>query len=336
EATTFVPIPIQQSSDSVLPQDQWKYDPYAAHKDENGDIYARGAQDMKCVGSQYVEAIRRHFQRGRKQWLRTIHILWGADEEIAGEEGMARFCQMDEFEQLNIGFVLDEGIASETNQYNVFYAERCPWWLKVTCTGSPGHGSKFIPNTAAEKLQKMINKTLSFREEQKKILEEDPKKTLGDVTTLNLTIIEGGVQVNVLPEKYTAYFDIRVPPTVDFDSFGKQIDNWCREAGEGVQYEFLEKNNNKNMTPTTADDPWWNAFEKSLQKQKCEFTTGIFTGATDSRFIRALGYRSIGFSPMNNTPSLLHDHNEYLNEKVYLRGIEIYETLIDNLANVEE
>ncbi|KAK6748319.1 hypothetical protein RB195_001128 [Necator americanus] len=90
------------------------------------------------------------------------------------------------------------------------------------------------------------------------------------------------------------------------------------------------------MTPTTADDPWWNAFEKSLQKQKCEFTTGIFTGATDSRFIRALGYRSIGFSPMNNTPSLLHDHNEYLNEKVYLRGIEIYETLIDNLANVEE
>ncbi|KAK6748327.1 hypothetical protein RB195_001134 [Necator americanus] len=237
--TDVVPT-FKQSSDSVLPQDQWKYDPYAAHKDENGDIYARGAQDMKCVGSQYVEAIRRHFQRGRKQWLRTIHILWGADEEIAGEEGMARFCQMDEFEQLNIGFVLDEGIASETNQYNVFYAERCPWWLKVTCTGSPGHGSKFIPNTAAEKLQKMINKTLSFREEQKKILEEDPKKTLGDVTTLNLTIIEGGVQVNVLPEKYTAYFDIRVPPTVDFDSFGKQIDNWCREAGEGVQYEFLE------------------------------------------------------------------------------------------------
>lgn len=24
--------------------------------------------------------------------------------------------------------------------------------LKVTCTGSPGHGSKFIENTAAEKL----------------------------------------------------------------------------------------------------------------------------------------------------------------------------------------
>ena len=30
----------------------WKYPPFSAHKDENGDIYARGSQDMKCVGIQ--------------------------------------------------------------------------------------------------------------------------------------------------------------------------------------------------------------------------------------------------------------------------------------------
>ncbi|KAL6739993.1 hypothetical protein Aduo_013386 [Ancylostoma duodenale] len=325
------------SHTDVVPtfKEQWKYDPYSAHKDENGDIYARGAQDMKCVGSQYFEAIRRHFQRGKKQWLRTIHIVWGPDEEIGGSEGMAGFCKMDEFKQLNIGFVLDEGLASETAYYKVYYAERCPWWLKVTCTGSPGHGSKFIANTAAEKLQKLINTTLAFREEQRKILEGDHKKTLGDVTTLNLTILEGGVQVNVLPEKFTAFFDIRVPPTVDFEAFEREISGWCKDAGEGVTYEFVQKFENKNMTPTTPDDPWWNAFEKSLRDQGCEFSKEIFTGGTDSRFIRALGYRSIGFSPMNNTPSLLHDHNEYLNEKVFLRGVEIYETLIDNLANVK-
>ncbi len=26
---------------------KWKYDPFIAHKDEKGDIYARGTQDMK-------------------------------------------------------------------------------------------------------------------------------------------------------------------------------------------------------------------------------------------------------------------------------------------------
>ncbi|VDM75208.1 unnamed protein product [Strongylus vulgaris] len=312
----------QPNPDYGKAKDQWKYDPYAAHKDENGDIYARGAQDMKCVGSQYFEAIRRHFMRGKKRWLRTIHIVWGPDEEIGAAEGMAVFCKMDEFRDLNIGFVLDEGLASETSEYKVYFAERCPWWLKVTCTGSPGHGSKFISNTAGEKLQKLINQTLEFREKQRKILEADPSKTLGDVTTLNLTIIEGGVQVNVLPEKFIAYFDIRVPPTVCFDEFTEEIANWCRNAGEGVEYEFLQVIYH---------------ISKCMNKEKSKKMA-----ETSSRYYLLLnlylqlGYRSIGFSPMNNTPSLLHDHNEYLNEKVYLRGVEIYETLIDNLASLKQ
>ncbi|KJH48895.1 N-acyl-L-amino-acid amidohydrolase [Dictyocaulus viviparus] len=300
--------------------DQWKYDPYSAHKDENGDIYARGAQDMKCVGSQYIEALRRHFSRGKKQWLRTIHIVWGPDEELGGVDGGEKFCKTDEFHRLNIGFVLDEGLAR----------------VKITCCGSPGHGLKFIENTAVEKLQHVMNEALAFRERQRQILLADESLTLGDVTSLNLTIIEGGVQINVLPEKYTAYFDIRVPPTVDFDELESTIAKWCREAGDDVSYEFIQKNTNKNITPTTADDPWWNAFEKSLRDLNCQFTKEIFSGATDSRFLRSLGYRSIGFSPMINTPSLLHDHNEYLNENVYLEGVRIYETLIENLANVLE
>lgn len=32
--------------------EKWTYDPFAAHKDEKGNIYARGTQDMKSVGIQ--------------------------------------------------------------------------------------------------------------------------------------------------------------------------------------------------------------------------------------------------------------------------------------------
>ena len=41
-----------------------------------------------------------------------------------------------------------------------------------------------------------------------------------------------------------------------------------------------------------------------------------------------------GFSPMPETPILLHDHDEYIEEKVFLRGIQIYKDIIFNLANV--
>lgn len=47
-----------------------------------------------------------------------------------------------------------------------------------------------------------------------------------------------------------------------------------------------------------------------------------------------MGIPAIGFSPMNRTPILLHDHNEFLNELVFLKGIAVYQKLIPALANV--
>ena len=47
------------------------------------------------------------------------------------------------------------------------------------------------------------------------------------------------------------------------------------------------------------------------------------------------GVPAFGFSPMNNTPILLHDHNEFLNKDVFLRGIDVYCTIIKDLANTE-
>ena len=49
-----------------------------------------------------------------------------------------------------------------------------------------------------------------------------------------------------------------------------------------------------------------------------------------------IGIPALGFSAMNHTPILLHDHNEFLNERVFLRGIGIYEDIITALGNVEE
>lgn len=61
----------------------------------------------------------------------------------------------------------------------------------------------------------------------------------------------------------------------------------------------------------------------------------IFPASTDSRFIRELGIPALGFSPMRNTPILLHDHNEYIDERVFLDGIGVYERLIRDLASTE-
>lgn len=54
-------------------QNSWTYPPFSGHIDDEGKIYARGSQDMKCVGIQYLEAIRRLKESG-VNLKRTLHI----------------------------------------------------------------------------------------------------------------------------------------------------------------------------------------------------------------------------------------------------------------------
>uniref|UniRef100_A0A667YCB6 N-acyl-aliphatic-L-amino acid amidohydrolase n=1 Tax=Myripristis murdjan TaxID=586833 RepID=A0A667YCB6_9TELE len=299
-------------------EEHWKYDAFAAVKDPEGNIYARGSQDMKCVTVQYIQAIRRLKAEGRKL-MRTVHLMFVPDEEVGGHKGMETFVTHPEFQKLNIGFALDEGLANPAEAFTVFYGERNPWWITIHCPGSPGHGSRFVENTAAEKL-------VSFH-----ILE---CFTLGDVTTVNMTMVKGGVAYNVIPAEMDVSFDLRIPPTVNLQEFEKQIKQWCKEAGEGITYEFAQKHMNQNVTSTEDSDPWWNAFSTTCKAMNMTLEKEIFPAATDSRFIRAVGIPAIGFSPMNRTPILLHDHNEYLNEQVFLKGIDVYERLIPALASV--
>ena len=64
---------------------------------------------------------------------------------------------------------------------------------------------------------------MNFRAEQQKILKNNPEFSIGDVTTVNLTIINGGVQSNVVPPSLTALFDVRIAVDVDHDAFEEMV-----------------------------------------------------------------------------------------------------------------
>lgn len=156
--------------------------------DEKGNIYARGSQDMKCVGIQYLEAIRRLKLSGQR-FTRTIHISFVPDEEIGGVLGMKDFVHTEDFRSLNVGFALDEGVACPQDHYYMFYGERSIWHVVIHCAGNTGHGSIIMDNTAAEKMTTIINRFMEFRAAEKAKLADPTKYKLGDVTSVNLTKI---------------------------------------------------------------------------------------------------------------------------------------------------
>uniref|UniRef100_A0A1I7VBY9 M20_dimer domain-containing protein n=1 Tax=Loa loa TaxID=7209 RepID=A0A1I7VBY9_LOALO len=183
---------------------------------------------------------------------------------------MEKFVESEVFKKLNVAFVLDEGLPTEEESFKCIMRKDVHG-IVISCKGEAGHGSQLIENTASEKL--------------------------------------GGVQMNVLPTEIKVWFDLRVPPTHNFEELENQISKWCTDAGSDVTYSFI--------------------------KELSDISEHL-SGSTDSRFLRQKGIRSIGFSPINKTPILLHAHNEYITEECFLNGVIIYEKLIEKLANLPE
>ncbi|XP_063680408.1 aminoacylase-1-like isoform X1 [Bolinopsis microptera] len=329
-----LPSVLLNSHVDVVPveQDKWIVDAFSGHITDDGKIYGRGTQDMKCVCIQHLEAVRRIKDSGTKL-RRDLYLSLVPDEEIGGMTGMQLFALSGEFKELNVGLALDEGLAREDDAVTVFYGERHKQWTNVTFSGNPGHGSRFIENTAVEKMRKLVNKALDYRENQRKRLLADACMTLGEVTTVNVTMIHGGTTPNVVPSEFTVTLDCRVSHEYAFEEFKNLLKSWIDEAGGG-EMSFIASSNNDALSSIDPKDKWWNAITGACKKHSVKLVPEIFPAGTDSRYLRAQGIPAYGFSPINNTPILLHDHNEWLGVDTFMRGIDILGTVIRDLANV--
>lgn len=199
--------------------------------------------------------------------------------------------------------------------------------------GQPGHGSLLLKNTAADSVRLLMDKIYDYRRAQEKVLEDNPALLLGDVTSMNVTRMKGGKQRNVLPPFVELTVDIRIALTEDLEGFETMLRRWAKESAEKIEIEFLVKE--PFCPPTKTDDSniYWKAFKDATDELKMKIKPQVFPAGTDSAYVRAVGIPVIGFSPMINTPVLLHDHDEFLQADVYLRGIEIYKKIIENIAN---
>jgi aminoacylase len=221
---------------------------------------------------------------------------------------------------------------------------------RIQAHGPTGHGSRFIPDTAVSKLLEVANHAMEFRKAEESKLGYTSQgcahceaKKLGDVTTVNLTMLRAGVSMdegktfslNVIPTLAEAGFDVRVCPQFDLKEFEAMLDSWTK--AEGLSWEYADWTSpckeHKVTSVDREENAWWGVFSDAANACGMKVQSEIFPAATDSRFLRAVDVKAFGFSPMARTPVLLHEHNEYLERKVYIEGISKYETLITALAN---
>lgn len=255
--------------------EKWDHHPFEAYKDSQGNIFARGASDMKCATVATLEAVRR-LKALKFQPLRTIHIAISPDEEKGGRRGIRPFLETPQFQNLNVGIDIDEGgVSADSNKLGVRFTEKVPWQFNISAKGLAGHGSTLPQYTAGQRLHIVISKLLEFREEQYRKL-QNPSISLDDLTVLNLVQLGGGLAENIIPNDLWATFDMRIRITSqwNFTDVENLLLNTIDEARLGsesdpsneVSITYIAKYTETGETVANSSNIWWNVVQNTCQQ----------------------------------------------------------------------
>ncbi|KAK9874874.1 hypothetical protein WA026_005688 [Henosepilachna vigintioctopunctata] len=310
--------------------EEWTEDPFGGQT-KDGKIYGRGAQDMKCIGIQYLEAIR-NLISDSKTCLRNIHVCF-LPEGGVGCQAMASFIDTNEFLSMKVGVCLDAGRASATDDFLLFTSDKICWQFTVHCRGSLCHNSLLIAHTPGEQLAYIMKKAHEFRQQQANIIQEG--NTLEGVVVINCTKVGGGNnQQMYLPRELTATFNCLIPWSHDLNMFEEILNGWCRGAGMGCTLEFHIKQLPTPETKLEIDNTFWIAFRDAVEGMNLKLKIHNGLNCSDSCYLRIRGIPCFNFSPIIKTPFLSQGPDEHLGVQTFMEGIIIYANIIHKLANV--
>jgi len=202
-------------------RDPWSVDPFSGTI-RNGEMYGRGAADMKAAAAAMIVAASVIKESGLLQ-KGTVLLAMAADEEAGSSLGVRWLIEEK-------GIKADAAIVGEPSGINESFdyldiATRGVYCFDLTVKGTQMHSSLSDIKrgvNASVKLAKILSRMPA---ELKLTYEPNPFCPQG-VTINPGVFIRGGVWYGVLPGLCTAGTDIRTLPTMSKEKVSEDIDRW--------------------------------------------------------------------------------------------------------------
>ncbi len=193
-------IALNAHGDVVPPGEGWTHKPYGGEIDK-GKIYGRAAAVSKCDFSTYAFAVRALESLDAKL-NGNVELLFTYDEEFGGEVGPAWLLQ-NKLTQPDL--MIAAGFS-----YQVITAHNGCLQMEVTVHGKMAHAA--IPASGIDALQ-AATKILTALYAQNRLYQQVTSKVEGITHPyLNVGMIEGGTNTNVVPGRVTLKLDRRMIP----------------------------------------------------------------------------------------------------------------------------
>lgn len=327
----------------------WRFDPYSGEV-ADGYVFGRGSLDDKGMGVMELMTMLL-LKRNNVLLTRDVIMLATCDEEIGSPMG-ARWMVENHFDDLDPGFVLDEGgngrrgFYSAGDTFEIVVDEKRSVRIRLVARAEPGHASMPWADAATHRLVRAAHTLLEQAPEDRDTpaMAEMIRRLGGDVArreiaaqrasmpllhdTISLTMLSGGYKINVIPERAEMSFDCRLLPDTDERAFVSNVEQLINDPG--VSVEVITWPDNPSVTA-----PWDSGMFRALE-QACKtympesvVAPAICVGGTDARYFRARDIPAYGLVPgMFTADDLKGFHG--LDERMSIDNLRLGTQIIHN------
>jgi succinyl-diaminopimelate desuccinylase len=202
----------------TMPVEGMAIDPFRP-KIEDGRLYGRGACDTKASIAAMLHALKIAKEQGRPPG--DLYFLGSVDEEYTFK-GILHF--------LEGGFRAQGAIVGEPTELDLVIAHKGIVRWRIEVTGKAAHTSK--PKEGINAIVKMARLICRIEERIQPLLASQGHPLVGS-PTLSIGKIQGGIQINIVPDRCVIELDRRLNPGEDshsvLESFEQILDEMRSE-----------------------------------------------------------------------------------------------------------
>jgi acetylornithine deacetylase/succinyl-diaminopimelate desuccinylase family protein len=283
----------------------------------NGQLYGRGATDMKSSIAAFTCALKAIVDSGIKL-KGQVTIVLTSDEEISG---------LGTKSVLEKGYHADAAIVGEPSNLEVNTAHKGVARWRLTTFGKAAHAS--APQEGVNAIYKMAKAVIKLEEIAEKYLQQERTHPILGRPTLNVGIIRGGIKDNIVPDYCEITIDRRLLPGETWHEVEKEfrgeLEKLSRED-PNFKYE-LKLYHAHNAAETPSTHPFVklakNAVKDVLGR---ESTVEGFVATTEMSHLVEAGIPSIilGCGDLK----VAHTINEYVPVQQIIDATKIYTLII--------
>lgn len=295
-------------------ESEWEYPPFDAEI-EDGKLYGRGATDMKAGLAALIISLIELKESGEKI-NGKIKLLATVGEEV-GELGAKQLTEE--------GYVddLDALLIAEPSGPQIVHTHMGSINYTITSYGKESHSS--MPEKGVNAINYLNEYITKIRPAMDKITEEHENEKL-DRTIHNITVINGGNQVNSIPEKATLQGNIRSIPEYDNDKLIELLQKAVDEVNNEEEEAKLELtvDFNKNPVDFDTDSEIVRAIKKAIDSDL--ELVGLSATTDAAEFTKAdTSFDLAIYGP--GISNLAHQVNEYVEVEDYLDYINQFQDI---------